>query len=233
MILDNLSDSVALSIDDIREIIRYSNLTNANKNEKTFIIFNDADFLNFQSWNALLKTIEEPPTDTIIIIILENLKKIPKTVKSRCNLLRFSDLTNQDLENYCKKNNINVDINALNEKEFLIRGSIDRLNIIFEEENITIINRLIKFMNENIFIFNEFENLYSFLSKDNIKLRFIFTDIVFYKLKDIFINNNNAEKRKLILDLLTFIKNNFNENSNQDKKQELLVIFLEYFKIKN
>ena len=120
----------------------------------------------------------------------------------------------------------------LNEKEFLIRGSIDRLNIIFDEENITIINRLIKFMNENIFIFNEFESLYSFLSKDYIKLRFIITDIVYYKLKEIFINNNDEEKRKLILDLLTFIKNNFNENSNQDKKQELLVIFLEYFKIK-
>ena len=121
---------------------------------------------------------------------------------------------------------------TLNEKEFLIRGSINRLNIIFDEENITIINRLIKFMNENIFIFNEFENLYSFLSKDYIKLRFIITDIVYYKLKEIFINNNDEEKRKLILDLLTFIKNNFNENSNQDKKQELLVIFLEYFKIK-
>ncbi len=128
---------------------------------------------------------------------------------------------------------MNIDINALNEKEFLIRGSIDRLNIIFDEENITIINRLIKFMNENIFIFNEFESLYSFLSKDFIKLRFIITDIVYYKLKEIFINNNDEEKRKLILDLLTFIKNNFNENSNQDKKQELLVIFLEYFKIKN
>ena len=87
-------------------------------------------------------------------------------------------------------------------------------------------------MNENIFIFNEFESLYSFLSKDYIKLRFIITDIVYYKLKEIFINNNDEEKRKLILDLLTFIKNNFNENSNQDKKQELLVIFLEYFKIK-
>ena len=127
---------------------------------------------------------------------------------------------------------MNIDMNALNEKEFLIRGSIDRLNIIFDEENITIINRLIKFMNENIFIFSEFESLYSFLSKDYIKLRFIITDIVYYKLKEIFINNNDEEKRKLILDLLTFIKNNFNENSNQDKKQELLVIFLEYFKIK-
>ena len=87
-------------------------------------------------------------------------------------------------------------------------------------------------MNENIFIFSEFESLYSFLSKDFIKLRFIITDIVYYKLKEIFIKNNDEEKRKLILDLLTFIKDNFNENSNQDKKQELLVIFLEYFKIK-
>ena len=127
---------------------------------------------------------------------------------------------------------MNIDINALNEKDFLIRGSIDRLNIIFDEENITIINRLIKFMNENIFIFSEFESLYSFLSKDFIKLRFIITDIVYYKLKEIFMKNNDEEKRKLILDLLTFIKNNFHENSNQDKKQELLVIFLEYFKIK-
>ena len=40
-------------------------------------------------------------------------KKIPKTVISRCNLLKFSDLTNQDLENYCKKNNMNIDINDL------------------------------------------------------------------------------------------------------------------------
>ena len=87
-------------------------------------------------------------------------------------------------------------------------------------------------MNQNIFIFNEFENLYSFLSKDYFKLRFIITDIVFYKLKEIFIRNNDEKKRKLILDLLTFMKNNFNANSNQDKKQELLVIFLEYFKIK-
>ena len=227
-----LECDIDTSIDDIREIIKYSNLTNADKDEKTFIIFNDADFLNFQSWNALLKTIEEPPSDTIIIIILENLKKIPKTVISRCNLLRFSDLTNQDLENYCKKNNMNIDMNTLNEKEFLIKGSIDRLNIIFDEENITIVNRLIKFMNENIFIFNEFESLYSFLSKDYFKLRFIITDIVYHKLKEIFINNNDEEKRKLILDLLTFIKHNLNENFNQDKKQELLVIFLEYFKIK-
>ena len=232
--LDNifkLECDIDTSIDDIREIIRYSNLTNANKNEKAFIIFNDADFLNFQSWNALLKTIEEPPTDTIIIIILENLKRTPKTVISRCNLLKFNDLTTQDLENYCKKKNLNIDINILREKEFIIRGSIDRLNIIFDQENIIIIDRLVKFMNENIFMFDEFESIYSLISKDYNKLRIVI-DIVFYKLKEFFISNRDSEKRKSTLELLTFMNNNFNENSNQNNKEELLIILLEYFKIK-
>lgn len=221
------------SIDDIREIIRFSNLTNATKNGKTFIIFDDADYLNFQSWNALLKTIEEPPDDTIIILILENLKKTPKTVISRCNLLKFNNLTIEDLENYCKTNNLTVDTNILKKNEFIIRGSIERLNIVFEEDNITIINRLMKFMEDNNFNLKEFESLYSLFLKDYSKLKFILMDTVYFKLKEIFIENNNDEgKKKLTLRLLNFIKENFDENSNQDKKQELLIIFLEYFKIK-
>ena len=226
-----LECDIDTSIHDIREVVKYTNLTNASKNGKAFIIFDDADHLNFQSWNALLKTIEEPPNNTIIIIILENLKKTPKTVLSRCNLLKFNDLTNQNLETYCQKNNPDIDINIVKEKEFLIKGSIDRLNIICDEENLTTINRLIKFMNENFFIFDEFESIYNLLSKDYDKLRFII-DIIFYRLKELFICNKDDEKRKLILELLTFINDNFMENSSQDKKQELLIILVEYFKIK-
>ena len=86
-------------------------------------------------------------------------------------------------------------------------------------------------MNENFFIFDEFESIYNLLSKDYDKLRFII-DIIFYRLKELFICNKDDEKRKLILELLTFINDNFMENSSQDKKQELLIILVEYFKIK-
>ena len=75
-------------------------------------------------------------------------------------------------------------------------------------------------MDENIFKFDEFEKIYSLLSNDFNKLRFII-DIVFYKLKELFINNKDEVKRNSILELLTFINNNFNEDSYQDKKQEL------------
>ena len=83
----------------------------------------------------------------------------------------------------------------------------------------------------DIFKFDEFEKIYSLLSNDFNKLRFII-DIVFYKLKELFINNKDEVKRNSILELLTFINNNFNEDSYQDKKQELLIIFSEYFKIR-
>ena len=39
--------------------------------------------------NALLKTIEEPPENTVIIIFAQNLRNIPKTILSRCLKLRF------------------------------------------------------------------------------------------------------------------------------------------------
>ena len=81
------------SIDEVREIINYTNLTNANNDEKIFVIIDNADYLNYNSFNALLKTIEEPPINTIIVLILENIKAIPKTVISRCNLLKFEMLS--------------------------------------------------------------------------------------------------------------------------------------------
>ena len=89
-------------------------------------------------------------------------------------------------------------------------------------------------MDDNIFKFNEFEGLYDLVSKDYDKLRFILMDIIYYKLKVIFIESGgNEDKIKSTLELLTFIKENFNQNSNQDKKQELLIIFSKYFKIKS
>ena len=217
----------------MREIIKFANLTNATNKEKLFIVFDNADYLNFQSWNALLKTIEEPPSNTIIILILENIKRIPKTIISRCHLLKFNHLTNKNLEDYCIKKRIKIDINFLKSNEFLIRGSINRLNIIFEDENKLIINNAIKFMDGHNFIFEEFEKLYDLITKDNHKLKFLLIDLIYYKLKEIFINSDlDKSIRKSSLELLNFIKENFDIISIKDQKQEFLIIFMEYFRLK-
>jgi len=55
-------------------------------------VINDADFFNAAGANALLKTLEEPPSDAVIILIGTSTAKQLPTIRSRCQIVRFSPL---------------------------------------------------------------------------------------------------------------------------------------------
>jgi DNA polymerase-3 subunit delta' len=55
-------------------------------------IINDADFFNAEGANALLKTLEEPPPDAVMILIGTSTAKQLPTIRSRCQIVRFSPL---------------------------------------------------------------------------------------------------------------------------------------------
>ena len=61
-------------------------------NRKVAII-NDADFLEDAGANALLKTLEEPPTDAVLILIGTSTAKQLPTIRSRCQIVRFAPLS--------------------------------------------------------------------------------------------------------------------------------------------
>lgn len=61
-------------------------------------IINDADTMNEESANAFLKTLEEPPERAILFLIAANLDAVMPTIRSRCQLVRFSPLSNDDVE---------------------------------------------------------------------------------------------------------------------------------------
>jgi len=65
--------------------------TSFHGNGKVAII-NDADFFNAEGANALLKTLEEPPTDAVLILIGTSTAKQLPTIRSRCQIVRFSPL---------------------------------------------------------------------------------------------------------------------------------------------
>jgi len=67
-------------------------LTASLGNRKVAII-NDADFLNEEGANALLKTLEEPPPDAVLILIGTSTAKQLPTIRSRCQIVRFSPLS--------------------------------------------------------------------------------------------------------------------------------------------
>jgi len=80
-----------IRVANIRELIRRVNLT-ASVGENKLAIIRDADKLNIEASNSLLKTLEEPPKSLTIVLLSDNLKLLP-TIISRCQVMKFPDNT--------------------------------------------------------------------------------------------------------------------------------------------
>lgn len=88
-----------LRIGPMREIEQEANFRPYEGRARFFII-EDADRLNPQSSNALLKTLEEPPQTTHLILITARPAVLLPTIRSRCQLIRFAPLTHEEIEEY-------------------------------------------------------------------------------------------------------------------------------------
>ncbi|MDD5108128.1 MAG: DNA polymerase III subunit delta' [Candidatus Omnitrophica bacterium] len=86
-----------IKIEDIRGILREANFRPYEGSMKIFIIDN-AHKLNIEAANSLLKTLEEPPKDVLIILITHKPQNIIKTISSRCKQIKFSPLVRGELE---------------------------------------------------------------------------------------------------------------------------------------
>ena len=60
--------------------------------KRKIAIFDDADYLNVEGANALLKTLEEPPARSVLILIGTSVSRQLPTIRSRCQVVRFSPL---------------------------------------------------------------------------------------------------------------------------------------------
>lgn len=66
--------------------------------ERRVAVINDAQMMNVESANALLKTLEEPPADSLILLICDNPDTLLPTIRSRCQIIRFFPLTAATVE---------------------------------------------------------------------------------------------------------------------------------------
>ena len=84
----NPRGQVALRIENIRGLERLASLRPAEAKWKVFIV-DGADKMTAAAPQAFLKTLEEPPARTVIVLILSQLRALPATVLSRCQIVRF------------------------------------------------------------------------------------------------------------------------------------------------
>lgn len=85
-------ESREISIDTVREIQRQISLKSTGV-KKRFVILDSAQKMTTEAANSFLKTLEEPPPDTVIILISNSRKNMLPTIVSRCQLVFFSLLS--------------------------------------------------------------------------------------------------------------------------------------------
>ena len=78
----------AIKVDQVRELIQKVSLTSHGSGYRVIII-SPADALNINASNSLLKTLEEPPANTILILISDKPSKLMATIRSRTQMVRF------------------------------------------------------------------------------------------------------------------------------------------------
>ena len=114
-----------ISVDQIREVIKEANELPTNSDKRVFVI-DDADKMNVEAQNSILKTLEEPPEYVVIILIVTNENKMLETIKSRCNIIRFNSLKDEEIENYLK-NNRELTNGRKNVEIRLLNGSLENI----------------------------------------------------------------------------------------------------------
>lgn len=91
-----------ISVDEIREQVVDSIAIKPYRSKYKIYIIPDAQMMNTQAQNALLKTIEEPPEYGVILLLTSNLDKLLPTVQSRCLVLNTKPVRERDMLRFLK-----------------------------------------------------------------------------------------------------------------------------------
>lgn len=204
----NSEDGKSIKIAQIRLLQERISEKPIISSKKVYIIDN-ADLMNKEAQNCLLKTLEEPPEYAVLILVLSNESKLLNTIKSRCTKIVFNKLSNEELLKYAQMNNININSNLLN----ICEGSISKL--LNSNENLLIYNSLDLIINnfnvkDIIDIWNESEILYK--SKENIFDLLDYFNIVFINK----LRNTNDNRYIDAIKIVEKTKNRLSANANYD-----------------
>ncbi len=240
-------------VDEIRELRSKVALVPAELKFKVYII-DEVHMLSIGAFNALLKTLEEPPEHVVFILATTDPQKVPETIISRCQCFSFRRISQNDiverLKFICEKENISVDTEVLDEIALAsdggmrdALGTLDKLVSFcsskitvddFYELNGMITRKDLKLFYDKLFSFDmsgilELINDYNMNGKNLIQ---IFTQIMFSlrnQLVDYYVSNVESDYN---IDLVNEFVNLINENMFDIKKSDNPKIFIEMLLMK-
>ena len=213
ILIDVKDEKFSIDINQIRDLISKLNKSSFNQKPR-FILIDNIEFLNTNSINALLKVLEEPPSNVYFILINNCNKKIIPTLLSRCiNFKIFlSNSENLDTANKLLDGNLNKILNDDLINYYSTPGDIYKLVKFGEKNKYDLLNiNLKKFLasiiegndyKKNIFLKNLiFNYIESYLVKLNLKTNFkIFSKYNYFIKKIAEVKRFNLDEESLFIE---------------------------------
>lgn len=191
-------------VDEIREIISKVSLVPTYLKYKVYII-DEVHMLSIGAFNALLKTLEEPPEHVIFILATTDSHKVPETISSRCQCFSFNRISNDvivdRLKYISKKEKIKIDDDVLDQIAIASNGGM--------RDSIVMIEQLSSYTNGKIDI-NVFSELNGTVNYNDLEM---FCDFIInnrYNEVINFINELNHNGKNIVLiinQLINFMRN--------------------------
>jgi DNA polymerase-3 subunit delta' len=184
-------------------------------------VIHDADKMNQNSQNSLLKFIEEPNEGIYGILLTTNSQMLLPTIRSRCQILNFRDLDSNSLKEYLKKEHVGLKERALipyltNSKEEALEMSKSEsfLALLALYEDFLSIDNIRKatiYLNKNITFFQDYDNLNNFFKilnitfEDVLYLNMQILDIKLYEFLDKISKLKERLTKEKTLEIITLI----------------------------
>ncbi|MES0370771.1 MAG: DNA polymerase III subunit [Mariprofundaceae bacterium] len=95
--VERLEKKRDINVEQIRDVLSFLSLSGM-ESEKRVVLLNDAELMNLQAANALLKGLEEPSPGSLLLIVSHDLMRLPATIRSRCMLGHCAPLNDVQMD---------------------------------------------------------------------------------------------------------------------------------------
>ena len=201
------------SVDDIREIIEQVPYSPIVGKYKVYII-DEVHMLSSSAFNALLKTLEEPPAHVVFILATTDPQKIIPTVLSRCQRYNFSKISNLNMEKkmveILNKEHLQYEDKALDEVAMLAEGGM--------RDALSILEQILSYNNDGIFL-EDVQRIFGLSTKEEkvellIKIHNDLTGSI-NLLRQMY--DSGIDPKRLCIDLLEIIKESLIYSDDQNE----------------
>lgn len=201
------------SVDDIREIIEQVPYSPIVGKYKVYII-DEVHMLSSSAFNALLKTLEEPPAHVVFILATTDPQKIIPTVLSRCQRYNFSKISNLNMKKkmveILNKEHLQYEDKALDEVAMLAEGGM--------RDALSILEQILSYNNDGIFL-EDVQRIFGLSTKEEkvellIKIHNDLTGSI-NLLRQMY--DSGIDPKRLCVDLLEIIKESLIYSDDQNE----------------